>query len=55
LIYEEIGRMSYLIGHGFGLSATGQLTDEKWKQVVRESKAQAGATAQKMLDQRLGK
>ena len=55
LIYEEIGRMSYLIGHGFGLLATGQLTNEKWKQVVRESKDQAAATAQKSLDQRLGK
>jgi len=55
LIYEEIGRMSYLIGHGFGLSAIGQLTDERWKQVVRESKEQAAATAQKLLDQRLGK
>jgi len=55
LIYEEIGRMSYLIGHGFGLLATGQLTDERWKQVVKESKEQAAATAQKLLDQRLGK
>jgi hypothetical protein len=55
LIYEEIGRMSYLIGHGFGLLATGQLTDEKWKQVVKESKAQASATARKLLDQRLWK
>ena len=55
LIYEEIGRMSYLIGHGFGLLATGQLTDERWKQVVKESKEQAAATAQKSLDQRLGK
>jgi hypothetical protein len=55
LIYEEIGRMSYLIGHGFGLLAIGQLTDERWKQVVRESKEQAAATAQKLLDQRLGK
>jgi len=55
LIYEEIGRMSYLIGHGFGLLSTGQLTAERWKQVVRESKEQAAATAQKSLDQRLGK
>ncbi len=55
LIFEEIGRMSYLIGHGFGLLATGQLTDERWKQVVKQSKEQAGATAQKLLDQRLDK
>ena len=55
LIYEEIGRMSYLIGHGFGLLSTGQLTGERWKQVVKESKEQAAATAQKLLDQRLGK
>lgn len=55
LIFEEIARMSYLIGHGFGLSTTGQLTKEKWKLVVRESKEQAAATAQKLMNQKLGK
>jgi hypothetical protein len=52
LIYEEISRMSYLIGHGFGLSSIDQLTDDGWKRVVRESKENAGATAQKLIEQR---
>lgn len=50
LIYEELARVRYLIGYGFGLLADNQLTPQEWE-TKRQNADQSGAEiAQVLLD-----
>lgn len=50
LIYEELARVRYLVGYGFGLLADGHLTPQEWE-VKRQNADGSGAEiAQVLLD-----
>jgi len=50
LIYEELARVRYLVGYGFGLLADGHLTPQEWE-TKRQNADQSGAEiAQVLLD-----
>lgn len=55
LIYEELARVRYLVGYGFGLLADGHLTPQEWE-TRRQNADQNGAEiAQVLLDRQPGR
>jgi hypothetical protein len=51
LIYEELARVRYLVGYGFGLLADNQLTPQEWE-TKRQNADQSGAEIAQVLRDR---
>ncbi len=49
LLYEELGRVRYLVGHGFRLLANENLTTEEWENTRAAAEHNAAKIADTML------
>jgi len=50
LIYEELARVRYLVGYGFGLLADNQLTPQEWEAKRQNADGSGAEIAQVLLD-----
>jgi len=54
MIYEEVARIRYMLGHGFGLYAAGRLTPEAFEQVRLTADQLAPKIAETLLARHRG-
>jgi hypothetical protein len=54
-LYSEIASLRYLLGNAFGLLSTGELTVDKWNEIVREADKNAAEIAKSLLEKRQAK
>ncbi len=52
LIYEELARVRYLVGYGFGLLADNQLTPQEWETKRQNADGSGAEIVQVLLDRR---
>ena len=52
LIYEEIARVRFLLGSGFSLMATHQLSDTEWRRLLGEADKNGTVIADTLLNLR---
>lgn len=52
IIFEEIARLRYLVGLGFGLVADNKLTRDEWEKVRNNADEKSETIARKILAQR---
>lgn len=52
LIYEEIARVRYLVGHGFRMLATGKISLQDWEKITTQVDKNAEQIADALLKRR---
>ena len=52
LIYEELARVRYLVGHGFRLLAERQMTPDMWAKLTAQAEQKAAQIAEALLSRR---
>jgi hypothetical protein len=55
LIYEELARVRYLVGYGFGMLADDTLTPEEWEAKRQNADGRGAEIAQVLLDRQRAK